>query len=362
MFECLTDIIGITTENCPCTTGNLPEGVRADLARSKSGLYLDDLAGGVHLRALKDMSACHNLAELALAAKDEAIRLTSDDIVLALSEKFAKNKRFFKGEIGQRTYNGSEPLTRRYAGIRIRPQGLSDGVVTLKNVALSLDAPVGEVTLKVVRSLFRGTVGEVVAEIPVAVPLPHVVIDLTLPIPLRLPLQKDGKAVEYYIVYDRTDGGGILPRKNKVSCNCGTAERALHAFVDADGVTFDDIAELNKAVPSGYAMGLSAEVDVRCDNQNFICREYDENDSVAITLAHATRYKAGELLIEAVLKSPEINRYTMMNREYLWGKRNHYRAEYNSRINFLTEVVDITATDCYICKGGGDFVFSGIMA
>jgi hypothetical protein len=80
------------------------------------------------------------------------------------------------------------------------------------------------------------------------------------------------------------------------------------------------------------------------------CREYSEDDAVAVVMGYATWYKAGELLIEDVLKQPDVNRYTTMAREYLWGKRNHFRKEYENRIIYLAAVIDVMASNCYVCR------------
>ena len=48
-----------------------------------------------------------------------------------------------------------------------------------------------------------------------------------------------------------------------------------------------------------------------------------------------------------------------MNKEYLWGKRNHFRASYEGRINYLAASIDISSSSCFICKDTG-FVVAAI--
>ena len=92
-----------------------------------------------------------------------------------------------------------------------------------------------------------------------------------------------------------------------------------------------------------------------------ICREYDRENAIAVTMAWAVMYKAGELLIESILNSNEINRYTMMNREALYGKRSHFRKEYETRIMYLAQVIDFSSSDCFICRDNTMYM-SGIMS
>ena len=91
------------------------------------------------------------------------------------------------------------------------------------------------------------------------------------------------------------------------------------------------------------------------------CAEYKATEAIAVTMAHAVRFKAGYLLIEEVLKSPDVNRFTTMDRTYLWGKRNHFDKDNMNRIAYLTETIDVYAFNCFVCKYKGNTpFFSGI--
>ena len=61
------------------------------------------------------------------------------------------------------------------------------------------------------------------------------------------------------------------------------------------------------------------------DRPNFM--HHSDNNNKRIPLPHEDK-----LLVKKVLSSSEISRITLMNRDYLYGKRNHFRAEYEKRI------------------------------
>jgi len=393
VFECLQNIVGITESQCPCLINGLTQNEITAIKTSTSGLFTDDLEGGLQLKAINGIDACKGFAKLSLDARDEAIKRTSHDVILMLNSKFSKKKESFTGAIGTLTISQPHTMLKRYGGVQLKPNEISDGIITLKggNLALTYN---GNVELKIIRSFVGSDIGTLIASVNVNSNSSGFVA-FQLPQPLKLPLQVDKQAVEYYVVFDRTLLLGVQPMNNKTTCNCGTAEKILHQYVNVYGVEFDNITQLNnkttcncgtaekilhqyvnvygvefdnitqlnnKTIDS-MAHGLSLNVSIDCSNQNFICREFNENDAVSLVLAYCVLYKTQELLIESVLGSPEVNRYTMMHREYLWGKRNHFRAEYENRIKYLgaDEVIDLNDTDCYICKDNTMF-YGGILS
>ncbi len=363
MFECLNDIVGILDADCECFTGELAPDLKAELLKpSKSGLYTDNLEGGVHFKMLKQTDPCNEAGRIMLDARNEAIKRTTDDLIVMLNQRYAKNKNVFIGHIGQLQY--SKPLlsiNNRMVGMRLRSKELSDGILTIKKISMSCssDAPID---IHIYKAKFGSNYPTHHKTFTVnGIGGSGGTVTLTLPTPEKLPLQEERQALEYYIVYDKTMINFSFD--NKVSCSCGSIEKALKSFLDTDGVQVQNITDVTNRTINGYSHGISLEVDLRCDNQTFVCREYDENDAVAVVMAYAVLYKAGELIIEGMLKSPEINRFTMMNREYLWGKRNHFRKEYESRIAYLGSegIINLNSTNCFICKQN-DLFFGGILA
>lgn len=349
-MACLTNIVGITDSSCDCIISGLTSDEITALAISNSGLYLDDLPGGVHMKALNNIDACKTFKEMATGARDNAIKMLEDDLIVAISNKYSKSKRAFVGEIGRMSYATTLGTTKRYQAIRIQPWDYSDGLITLNRFNIAVNATVN-FTLRLYRVPKNSVMGEEVTNWPITATA-NAWFTQNLTTPLKMPLIYNGDLVEYWFIYDLQEPGTpFLPKDNKIECStCDQASGRLGDFVNVWGVQFDDLNALNDHVNDIYGHGMSLSVSIKCDNESLFCREYNDQDAIAVTMAHAVRFKAGELLIEEVLKSPDVNRYITMAREYNWGKRNHFRSEYDGRIQYLSETINVDESNCYVCR------------
>lgn len=359
-MECLKNIIGITKTECPCIIEGLTPEEIAELRESESGLYMDDLAGGVNFQGIKFLDTCKDFAKMNISARDLAIKTLMDDVTVALSKKYKAGKPAYIGFIGKPTYASTLNLTNQYQFLKITPRTASDAVVRLQTFKFIADrtASIDFKILKVGKGFnqFESIVFEKTVE---AVANAYVVIELPrggLPLPLR----ENSELYEYFIVWDRGITG-MNTKDIKCNCNCGAGSDEFGGYIEVSGGQLDSLDNLNEATKDAYTHGISLNVDIRCVTGDLICREYNNEDAVAVTMAWATMYKTGELLIESVMASKEVNRYTLMNREYLWGKRNHFIKEYESRVHYLADQIDINSSDCFVCKDP-KFINTGIIS
>lgn len=349
-MECLTGVVGLTQETCACLTS----GESCDFTTSPSGLYLDQIEGGLSLAAIKNMDACKSLCDMMLRARTQAERRLGDDISSALATKYAANKKSFVGKIGQDNFTGSLSLTKQFAGLKLQSVvGNADSLLVIKTMSININID-AHVQVKIIRARRGATSGTVVATLDVnaSANLPTL---FPIANDIKLPLSYDGEDVNYFILYDRS--AGFNPKNNKSSCGCGNTEKYLFQYLSISGAVTDGLDALANTGYENVSHGLILGIELKCDKGEFVCREFNENDAVSITLAYATMYKAAEILIEEVLRSPEVSRFTMMNREYMWGKRNHFRKEYDDRIRYVASIIDPSASDCFICKP--ENIFSG---
>lgn len=351
MMQCLSEIIGITQSDCECIINGISNQDLTKLRTSKSGLYMDDLPGGVHLKALTRTDACKTMAQMALTARDNAIKTLENDLIISLNNRYKKDKNNFSGQIGRMSYAQSLGVSKPWQGMRIRPNDWSDGMITMTRLQIILNQAV-TLNVRLFRVLLDSVMGEEIAAWPVTTNANAFTLVPIGSDPIKMPLVYNSEMVEYYLLYDTGEAGGPVQPKDTgihcVPCNGGVAPYSQ--YVTVSGVQADDATNLQNKITDTYSHGLIMDVEIKCDNEKLFCREYQEEEAVAVAMAYATWYKAGELLIEDVLKQPDVNRYTTMAREYLWGKRNHFRSEYESRINYLGAVVDVTQSNCYICR------------
>lgn len=344
-MECLTGLIGITNNDCPCVTAGLnPEDV-VKIKTSVSGLYLDgSLEGGISLQDIKILENCGEYFKFAKKAIDNAIVKFRDDLTVILAEKYKSKRPTFKGDLGRGTYASNLDVSQNYQFMKIIPVSSgSYATLTIKKARLVTNYN-GQITVYLIKSLDDVNTGEIIGQYSVnSVANSPSLLDLE---PMNLPLSENGYTLNYYFVWQRPDGTA-KPKDNKVSCGCSGGD-AYQDYVELKGGETNSLTSL---VPTTkYAHGFIIDAELSCNVGGIVCKDFDPKNEIAITTAWALLYKAGELLIGYVLSSGEISRFTMMNRDYLYGCRNSYKKNYEVRMAYLKAEMDVTQTDCFICK------------
>ena len=351
-MECLNNIVGITNANCECLLAGLTEEQVAAAKTSTSGLYLDgNLEGGVALAEVKLLENCGEYFNLASKAIKAAQKAFYDDIQIAIGAKYKSVKARFIGELGRLQYAGVKAASKPLQYLKVTPLTQSAAIMKVNNVRLNINSTLPQVTVKLVQVMDGLTYGDVIFEAQVDTQA-NKFVSVEIPVNLQVPLSVNNRKLEYYFVWERT--GTEMPMDNSISCGCSGGD-AYAAYVKLSGGQSEDYDTLGTDTDV-YAHGLSVDAEIFCETGGLICAEFRKEDRIALVCAWSVLYKAGELLIEYVLQSPEINRFTMMSREYIWGKRNHFKAEYNSRLAYLGEEIDITANDCFVCRDRKMFV------
>lgn len=352
MLPCLENIVGVSKLDCDCITDGLTQNEKDALKVSVSGLYIEDLPGGIELKTTKTLDSCRNLAEIMLGARDRAIGTLQDDLIVAIGNRYEKAAKPYKGTIGRPSYAITLSDTRQFQGMRLRPRNHTDATVTVKRVSLIGNATV-DIPFYIVRTLEcdNGKNGVVVYTDVIAASANNFVA-VTLPAGgLVLPLMENGYVFEYWVYFDK-GGTSFLPKDSKLGCNCSSSTKSLlDDYFHVQGVGFADPANMTSTGTfDGYTHGFILDVEIVCESKALICREYSDNEKVSVAMAWAANFKAGEYVIEEVMKSSEVNRYTLQAKEYNWGKRNHYRAEYDQRVKYIAGAVDPNSSDCFMCK------------
>lgn len=351
MLECLTDIVGVLKDPTPVITAGMTAGEIADLQKSTSGLFLDELPGGVHMKALKFSDVTKPFAAMAKNALELANKNLEDDLILAVREKYSKSRNNFKGQLGQLSYATTLQVTRRYQYVRIRPIDFIDGIITV-NKFNAIFNQAGNITIYLL-AVPRDTVtGDEINNFPLTVAANQFkTVDFLGENALNLPMIRGGELMEYWFIYDLFElGTGAAPKDMKLACRTCGGRAPVNDFIEVTGGELDSMTDLTYKSADNLAHGLVLDVSIACNTGGIFCKEYDGEEAVAVTMAYAVWFRAGELLIEEVLKAPDVNRFTTQGREYLWGKRNHFRSEYQDRIRYLSAVINVGTSNCYVCR------------
>jgi hypothetical protein len=329
------------------------------MAVSKSGLYLDNLPGGVHMKAIKYVDACKSMYDMTKNAIATAKTVMEADLIVALNNRYKSDKKTFRGNIGRMSYAQSLAVSKPWQGLKLKPRDYTDSVITIERMHIAVNQ-VADLVVKVFRVYVGAVMGEEIYSLPVTT-IANGYALVTLPgDKLTLPLVHNNEAVEYWIMYDLTGFPAVLPKDTNFACGtCSGGIAPYSDFITAQGVQVDDMALLNNARTDNYSHGIILEAKITCESARLFCREYNGTEAVAVVMSYSTWFKSGELLIEDVIKSPDVNRYTTMAREYLWGKRNHFRAEYESRINYLATSLNVADSNCYVCNQSANQPYFG---
>jgi hypothetical protein len=176
------------------------------------------------------------------------------------------------------------------------------------------------------------------------------------------PLEIDFDGSEYYFIFQST--GNVL--KNKLTCGCGgykwcyTLHKPFYAmsrdrwtaWMMVGGVNGSDLTDFDSFTTSHYANGLSIIADTRCKSFEIVCNDGSDfiNDPVAISIAMAILYKSGEYLLDAILDTNEVNRYTLLTPENIDANRLFFQGRYAELIKYIGQEINFRQNDCWRCK------------
>ncbi len=355
--DCLANIIGLSRNTCECF--DVPVNT------SDSGIYLDEVEG-LNLLQVNAGADCGNgsLWDLMLKARTDAIGQYKADLSARLIQAYKPSRNAFKGQIG-RSDSKDSVTPDSIAGLQILCSPVKNGAIIINRIGLMF-ASTGTITVSIYNNISDEPVVEFENLSTVAGKLTWANIDKT-----TLPMHTtEADYLTYYMVYTYT---GNKPKDNKLQCvtcsgkqvvgySCNNpsfdykhtdARYEWYRWLNITGVTGADIDTLKAATPGfkNLTYGLVLDAEVKCNMPDIACNDTDyTNSGVALAMAYTVRFRAAEFLCNAILSSGQLNRYTMLEREALYGKRNQYRKEYSDRLDWIVENMNITETGCLQCN------------
>lgn len=356
MEDCLTNIIKLSRTECDCFEENKP----SDYNEGQSEIYLDELEG-INLQMVGGASTnCDEdgIWNLMAWAREEAAKIFKADLLSCINANYTNRRPVFSGLLGQSTFNGNLSLSESKAGINVSFPQIKGGMMTVKRIGLAVNAS-SAITVDVYSNdpdqttpIASYTINSTANTLTYA----------TLSSPLELPMwSANVNRLEYYFVYSRV---GFQPKNGKGDCGCGGTPPLWKNWVSVKGIRGNNTS-YSTFSSDKYINGILLDVDFRCQTGRLICSDEEpldfENDGWAMQIGYANRWKAGELLMQKMLDSPELNRYTMMDRERVYGMRNHARKTYNDFIAYLCDNKEIS-TGCLVCKPNPNFAMGEILA
>lgn len=355
MEDCLKDIIKLSRTECECFDTDKP----INYNEGQSEVYLDEL-DGLNLKFINGASGCQNgsLWELMAWARDEAAKQFKADLLSCINKNYTSRRQIYSGLVTNQTnFTSSLSINKNKAGVLFSVPQIKGGEITIKRIGLAIN-------------ITSAITVDVYSNEDVNNPIASYVINSdansltygTLSTPLKLPLYSSSVShLEYYFVYNRV---GFQPKDIKADCGCGSKRPEWMQWLKINGIEGNG-TDYTQFTRSNYVNGLILDVDLRCKTADLICSETRpldfENDGFDMQIAYANRWLAGALLMQKMLDSPDLNRYTMMDRERVYGMRNHARKMYNDFVQYLCENREVS-TGCLVCKPNPNFSMGNIIA
>jgi hypothetical protein len=284
--------------------------------------------------------------------------MVKNDIIEGMKQFYEPSKLPFKGSIGTWKYTGSLTPQQNYTGIRLMAADVDSGVIRIKNIRTSFDEDLAPFEIYIYDN--NNNLVETVLVFAEKDKLTSNIVDI------ELPLHYDYlDNVKYYFMYDST---GKHPKNIGSGCiwdvlkPCFTKyKKGWESWVMVSGYSKDDLTDFtDHQTYSGDICtlnGIILDVEIICKMEEVICEDGFDfvSNPLAMSIAYATRFKAGINVIESMLGDSEFNRLLMANRESLINFRSLFIENYQKKIAYIAENIDVSNSDCFTCLDNWGF-------
>jgi hypothetical protein len=344
---CFDNVFGLSRRDCPCVADRpIEAGISA------SGLYLDELPG----MSLQLASQAQDCGDDSLWVKmDRARSAAFEDLQMELGACLDANtmpaRQDGNSQIGDdknATRTGIK-LLRNYHGFTLQTAKVKGGHFKVTAIATAFK---GTVPATIAVNVYERTENS-------DDPLQSYTLNCTsgkvvwndLPVPLELSMSELGTSnPRYWFVYEPTEG--LQAMNTEISCGCGGFKptwdlrnpqymsRQQHngkiwaEWCMAAGTKGDSLADRSEWTVENPSMGIMLRVQFACDIVSSFCADVPNYafDPIQKVIAHAGRFRAGAILLQDILTSTKINRYTMTAGDQLEKLRDQYDKEFRDRV------------------------------
>src|SRR5690625_32345 len=339
---CFSDVIGITERDCSCF-----EEKPNDWNKSLSGLYIDDLAVGIPLKAVGAMKDCGDgsVWDLMDKARKSGVSHFLTDFVIAIEATNLKSFQGFTGAFGnyKKSHNRALNNLKKWAYVKFSPVRKKGVVWTINQLCVffETDDPV---------EVFLYSSDDMSTEIDSWEIEPNAKKEtcITLDEPLVLPLEKNGRAIDYYFVFDTDEN---KPRNIVFDCGCG-GRSTLYDYMYARGYSVDNIEDMgHDKGGKEFINGIMPVGSIACNSTGWMCREWDYwYDPYARVIARTIQFYSIVEMAKMILNSGRINFTTLTKQEHLLGKISHLKKKIEESMIYLVANIPKDVSDCIMCE------------
>lgn len=359
-MACLETAIGLSRTPCNCL-----EDTPDNYDTSDSGYFMDELPG-FEIGAIGGAADCAKggLWDIMELARQTAIKDLKADLLVQLGTNYKKSIETMSYTIGSVKYTGVYNPGTFYAGVRIVPKQIRNGLIKLSTIKLLFDT-----TITVQCSLFNNLTDTPLHTFSVNCTANRASESAALN--YELPMFISGEYVEYFLVYELPVSA--RPLQNKINCSscsgwtitcCETPcfgnrhnkSEQWNNSIMIGGIKGNTWTELDEQTGSANQNnGIILNIVTGCDYEDIICNNLDygtgnQVNATGLTIAKALLYKADANAYDWVLSSQNVSRGVMTDKEGMTNKKNEWKSEYNTRVAWLAQNMDITNNGCYFCE------------
>jgi hypothetical protein len=347
--ECLTTVVGLSANDCPCFEADRPD----DYNTSLSGYYLDDPEYGFPLKIPQSIRDCEGnpMWDILERAREAGItQFLTDFGANILASKYKQKMEPFNDWVGRKSWNMNlaAPNLSTFVGWKINPHVFKGTIGKVYKLELAITGRDGD-TIEIG---FYDEAG-LLSGIPVAA------VDMDI---------DNGKGVvtlEEAYIHDFMDSyggknkmwilyepGSGFPKNNTIKCvTCPGKRDPWYDYMSIQGVkgsTTEAIYDIDTY--QSWAFGLRIAMSMSCGN-SWLCQQWDyDNDNWARVKAESITLYGIKKLAGIILNDPNPNMFTMLSREEIGLHRNRIDKLLSERMPWLSDNIPMDSTDCFTCN------------
>lgn len=363
-MECLEKIIGLTPKECNCLTGTPPVGYNESI----SGFFIDDMEDSIPLIIPQTTKDCgeNSIWTLLERAKKEGIRDFLSDFQKFFSANNQTNYPAFSGRLGELASNQKQKQTDINLGIIFTPKAIQGLKMTLRGFrtrSMQSNETVSRVSITNDRN---DTVHTINQDVSFSTKAKTTHLDKPLILPL---IDKSGSPIRYTFTYDRFYDEEIIPANSQCDCNCSRT-RGFERFGELRGTYSNNLAFDSLSSRTVHNYGLQPVVEITCEGYDFLCAPMNDAESdhifqdlsssgsnlyqshpYFVTVAKLVQLYSIQKLISSVLRSNQINKFTILHdKKDLYKRRSSNQKKIEGHMIWLAENTPGEFVDCYSCR------------
>lgn len=366
--NCLKNLVGLSRSDCSCFDTDRP----TDFNISYSGLYISD---GLNLTITNSAADCEQggVWDILETSRRRAINEFTMDYMHGIEARYGDKYTPFYSSNHKDRFIGKGNISSAFvspvsdiAAIRLDPKCIKGGILTIEGVELALRDIALPTTVKVLLFSSEDLIN----------PIDIVNITLTqnnsftygaLNQPFQIDLSDtdfENNDIQYFLAYKIPTGAKVPRTKLYDGCNCSKGSKIKYnvwaQYLNAYGISSTSYDNMDNArYTNSYTMGLRVKATASCNKITWLCELAndfselmvlgDKDFKYASDLAQIINVRAKEIVLDTVLRSPNINRITMFAKDSVRDLRNRYRKQYAEYLQWFLQYMPLHRNDCLTC-------------